>query len=217
MFMSHSACMLCLYIYHYTDLPVLMCHCRCTSEDDWLAQYKEHGQTYGEFMADCPWLANYQRRLRKLTFNFRGKNLPEKYPQAAIYILPVGDFDTDAAPPIDALMEFTQIFYNIPVKKLSGVEFEQVEKDLYWWQKDEKDRKKEPRRKKLRSRYDENSGHIQLQVDSSLLKLKFVVPDDAVCVIALSAFDLFADDPDLFVAGMAAGEHRVAIFSLFPL
>ena len=34
-------------------------------------------------------------------------------------------------------------------------------------------------------------------------------------MIALTMTDLFADKPDLFVAGMAAGNHRVAIFSLY--
>ena len=30
---------------------------RCTSADDWLAQYSEQGQTYDCFLRDCPWLS----------------------------------------------------------------------------------------------------------------------------------------------------------------
>ena len=149
---------------------------RCYSEDDWLAQYREHGQTFGEFMADCPWLASYQRRLHQLTFCAKGKDLPSKYPGAAIYIMPVGEFDSETTPQFEALMEFTQIFYNIPVKKLTGVVFERVGKDVFW--KDT--RMEKPRPQKLKSRYDEDSGHIQLQVDTSLLKLRKIMPSDAI-------------------------------------
>ena len=30
---------------------------RCSTTDDWLAQYKEEGQTYDKFVQECPWLS----------------------------------------------------------------------------------------------------------------------------------------------------------------
>ena len=32
-------------------------HSRCTSEDDWLAQYPEPGQSFNQFTGSCPWLS----------------------------------------------------------------------------------------------------------------------------------------------------------------
>ncbi len=36
---------------------------------------------------------------------------------------------------------------------------------------------------------------------------------DAICLMVLTMADLFNEAPDLFVAGMAAGNHRVEVFS----
>ena len=239
-------------------------HFRCTSEDDWLAQYKELGQSYRTFMAECPWLSTRQRKCMAQKFNPHGTTLPEKYYEGKIYVLPLGDFNSQTMPEFSDLMEYAEIFYNIPVRQLTGIELEVVNNEVYWVQKEVreqpieptengavikdqgvkeqdkgidnengdatpgtssminkgrgKQRKRKPaqeRRHKLKSRSDPASGSIQLCVDGGLLKLKRVVPDDAICVIALTSMDLYADDPDLFVAGMAAGGFRVAIFSLF--
>ena len=45
--------------------------------------------------------------------------------------------------------------------------------------------------------------------------MRHVIPSDALCLIGLTPYDLYEANPDLFVAGMAAGNERVAIFSLF--
>lgn len=39
------------------------------------------------------------------------------------------------------------------------------------------------------------------------------IADDALCLIGLTMVDLFEDETDLFVAGLAAGNQRVAVFS----
>ena len=55
------------------------------------------------------------------------------------------------------------------------------------------------------------SGHIQLKVDSIHNLLRQQIADDALCLIGLTMVDLYEDDPDLFVAGLAAGSQRVAV------
>ena len=55
------------------------------------------------------------------------------------------------------------------------------------------------------------SGHIQLKVDSIHNLLRQQIADDALCLIGLTMVDLYEDDPDLFVAGLAAGNQRVAV------
>ena len=52
------------------------------------------------------------------------------------------------------------------------------------------------------------------KVQDILLTLKGYLPDDELCLIALTMSDLFDTKPDLFVAGMASGRNRVAVFSL---
>ena len=46
-------------------------------------------------------------------------------------------------------------------------------------------------------------------VGDSVLRTK--LPDDAICLMALTVEELFDTEPDLFVAGMASGGHRVAV------
>lgn len=67
----------------------------------------------------------------------------------------------------------------------------------------------------LRTRYHEKSNHSQICVTSILNLLKKVVPLDARCLIALTMYDLYGNDTDLFIAGLAEGNCRVAAFSLF--
>ena len=55
------------------------------------------------------------------------------------------------------------------------------------------------------------SGHIQLKVDSIHNLLRQQIADDALCLIGLTMVDLFEDETDLFVAGLAAGNQRVAV------
>lgn len=69
------------------------------------------------------------------------------------------------------------------------------------------------RRAHLHSRYDKTSGHRQLMVNDLLLQLRQNIPADALCLISLTMWDLYETEPDLFVAGMAAGSRRVAAFS----
>lgn len=67
----------------------------------------------------------------------------------------------------------------------------------------------------LRTRYDETTKHSQICVAGILNLLKKVVAEDARCLVALTMYDLYGDDPDLFIAGLAMGNCRVAAFSLY--
>ena len=187
---------------------------RCTSIDDWLAQYCEEGQSYSDFQVQCPWLSGRKVKYVKHTFNPIGSNLAEKYPNGVIYILQLGEFDR-RAPHFDALIEYAQLFYCLRVKKLPKVKLETKGEKLYWIHEEELDDGSIATIETLvRSRHDASSGNCQLRVHSGLTQLRDYMPDDGICLIALTMYDLYEDNTDLFVAGMAAGNQRVAMFSL---
>jgi hypothetical protein len=71
-----------------------------TSELDWLANYKERGQTYANFLDDCPFLDD--------------KNLSEKY----IYLTLLDHDDRLSLLNIDRLIDYTQRFFQMKVKLL---------------------------------------------------------------------------------------------------
>lgn len=50
-----------------------------------------------------------------------------------------------------------------------------------------------------------------MKVDSIHSLLRQHIPEDALCLIGLTMTDLFEDETDLFVAGLAAGNQRVAV------
>lgn len=200
-----------------------------TSIDDWLAQYKEPGQSYSEFLRECPWLSSRKWKQTKQAFDPVGRSIREKYPVGKIYLLPLGEFSTGrgSAPSFSALMEYVRCFYGIPVQVLSGIELHTQGKEVYLtWagsngdkkehqQADGRKRRRSPRshRHELECRHDSTTGHTQLRVNSILVSLKQYVPCDAFFVMALTMLDLYEDKTDLFVAGMAAGNHRVGVFS----
>ena len=54
-------------------------------------------------------------------------------------------------------------------------------------------------------------GSLQIRADSIHNQLQQTIPNDALCLVGLTMADLYEDDPDLFVAGLAAGNLRVAV------
>ena len=194
-----------------------------TSIDDWLAQYNETGQTYKQFLRECPWLSNRKLKYIKSTFDPSGSSLPQKYPGAKIYLLPLGEFDSVSAPDFSDLAEYAQLFLCLPVEILPPVKLD-VDKDVVHWVDTTESRElsrhegatrksRRTARYRLDSRFDDKSGHYQLNVSSLLLKLKQCIPNNALCLVALTMADLYETSTDLFVAGMAAGNHRVGVFS----
>ncbi|XP_062596034.1 archaemetzincin-2-like [Saccostrea cucullata] len=191
-----------------------------TDIDDWLAQYCEEGQTYREFCEECPWLSSRKWAYMKQTFKPKGENILEKYPEGKIYLLPLGEFDSDHCVDFDQLREFSQMYLGIDVVSLPGVKLDIKDRSVSWIEDSQpgvpsRAQRSSSRVKKhtLNARFNTKPKHYQICVDEVLLRLKQRIPDDALCMIALTMSDLYGDDRDLFVAGMAAGKHRVAIFS----
>lgn len=201
----------------FTKLP------QPTSIDDWLAQYNEDGQTYRMFLSECPWISKRKRKYMHQKFNPHGKTLLEKYPEGKIYLLPVGEFTEENCAKFSDLAEFAEAYLGVPVCQLPGIRLENEGGQVYWYEQpgqepvSTKSGRKSQRVKKshINSRYNSGTKHMQLKLDISLLKLRTIVPDDAICMIGLTMYDLYETDRDLFVAGMAAGNFRVAIFSFF--
>ena len=68
------------------------------------------------------------------------------------------------------------------------------------------------REAELRAR--RHGERVQLQVGGVLEQLRSVRSErPALMVVAVTMHELFDEEPDLFVAGMAAGNHNVAVFS----
>ena len=196
---------------HQTSLSPLP---KPTSIDDWLAQYKEPGQDFARFLSDNPWLSSRKWRQMTCDFNSKGKTITERYPGAAIYLVPLGSFDT-AAPAFSDLAEYVRLFYGLPVKSIDGVDLEFEKTSAVYLTREASPFSSSRRKQKLllQLRYNRTTGHRQLQVGSILTALRQLIPADALFVVALTMEDLYDENPDLFVAGMAAGNHRVGMFS----
>lgn len=194
---------------------------RPASIDDWLAQYCEVGQTYKQFMSQCPWLSSRKRKYMSQEFASSGQSIKDKYPDGKIYIVPVGDFEEVGYNFYASLLKYTEIFLGLPVVSLPKIKLEESKDKIFWVEdavKPPTDRRRiseRTKRHELNSRYNPETGHRQMCVDSSLMQLRKFIPRDALCMIGLTMTDLYGDDTDLFVAGMAAGNQRVAIFSLY--
>lgn len=188
--------------------------------DDWLAQYCEEGQTYRQFCRECPWLSTRKWVYTKQKFNSKGNTILEKYPEGKIYLLPLGKFDSDHCVDFNHLQEFSQIYLGIDVVSMPGIKLDITNNAVSWIEDSLPDESARGQRtssrikkQTLNARFNSKPKHYQIQVDEVLLKLKRKIPDDALCMIGLTMSDLYGDETDLFVAGMAAGKHRVAIFS----
>ena len=54
-------------------------------------------------------------------------------------------------------------------------------------------------------------------MDTGLLCLQSLMPDDGICMMVLTMNDLYAEVTDLFVAGIAQMKYRMGIFTLHRL
>ena len=91
------------------------------SIDDWLAQYKEEGQSYKNFLRICPWISGRKVKYMKQKFVSDGKNIKERYPDGKIYLQPLGEFDSDSSPSVDDLRSYAKRFYSLSVVILPPV------------------------------------------------------------------------------------------------
>eukprot|EP01051_Picozoa_sp_SAG22_P003473 SAG22_NODE_170_length_16713_cov_33.746298_5_plen_393_part_00 len=190
-------------------------------EDDWLAQYIEPGQTMTEFLAGCPWLSRRKIKYYAGQFDGQADTLLGKYPGGTIYLQPIGSLDD--GPPIEALREYTARFYpgacvavlpalcvqmtaaKVSVKAGAAAGGGAGGGGVSMW----------PAGWVLDLPHRREGSAIQLQIDGVLDMLRQASrPADALMVVAVTMLELFDSPPDLFVAGMAQGNTRVAVFSL---
>jgi len=176
---------------------------QCTSIDDWLAQYNESGQTFNDFLIQCPWFPR-----RKADRSVLSKRFPEK----AIYVVQVGDFQSENSPDFAALVDYARTFLGLPVRTLNPIGLEITKTGHVDWIMSDEGRTTKIH---VKCRHNTASGHYQLNVEATLELLKKLKPNSALCLIALTVSDLYEAPRDLFVAGMASGNQYVAIFSLF--
>ena len=93
-----------------------------SSIDDWLAQYNEEGQTYSQFLYECPWLSRRKRKYMPTKFNAEGPTLIKRYSDSKIYLLPLGEFDSQrGAPSFSELADYASVFFSLPVVVLPPV------------------------------------------------------------------------------------------------
>ncbi|CAG5131164.1 unnamed protein product [Candidula unifasciata] len=187
------------------------------SVDDWLAQYVEDGQSFREYLKENPWFSKRKSKFMKQAFRSDGNTLCEKYPEGKVYIAKIGDF-SDADISFDSLIDYIRRFLCVPVQVLNELAIEKRNNDLIFVKKPScrSSGRAEARIRKscLQTRFNAKTKHIQIEVDSILAQIRSIIPGDALCLIGLTLYDLYGDDSDLFVAGMAAGNRRVAVFSL---
>ena len=147
----------------------------------------------------------------KQQFYPTGTTLSEKYPSGKIYILPFGFTENGVSPDIDALVQYTEAFYGLPIKVLPAIAIKELKDKLSWVEEKSEDLSITHH---LSTRYNRKWKKHQICVPPLLNAVKHMLPDDAICLMALTMFDLYEAKEDLFVAGMAAGNHRVGLFSL---
>ena len=174
------------------------------SEDDWLAQYVEPGQTMAEFLGTCPWLGRRKRKYYKGPFVPQGENTLEKYPGAKIALLPLGDMSIGSAdgPSMQALQRYTEAFYSgIEVVILPTVQVvvPSAAGEPVLWRSSEAGSAATAEAELPHRRH---GKRIQLQIDGVLSQLRTVKAPGALMVVAVTMHELFDTPPDLFVAGM---------------
>jgi archaemetzincin len=187
-----------------------------SSQDDWLAHYNEGGQTFAQFMVQTPLLGKRKMKGIKGAFFSEENHIPRRYPGKSICILPIGDFPANVSPQLVHLKQYAEAFFCIDVKVLPAISLE-VTPNRAVLSLDDMHREaglRIPERKQeIMFRYHKKSGQYQLHATSLLQKLRNTVSEDAICTIAVTMSDLYESKSDLFLAGWAAGNARVACFS----
>lgn len=199
------------FLESFDDLPLP------ENESDWLAQYAEKGQTYQEFV-------QVSRTLES----------PASVGRTIIYLTLFGSLETFLFD-MNSLTDYTQRYFQMPVKQIDlftnihrNEETHEWKCKYFFFSFDCQNfvyvenqtgtlnmNNNRTRNFNIRTRYDETSKRCQIRVHGILNLLKKVVPNDGKCLIALSMYDLYDGDSDLFIAGLSLPNNRVAAFSLF--
>jgi len=174
-----------------------------TSQDDWLAQYNEEGQTYTKFLEETPWLSSRKINKYRDAFSKSGGNIKEKYPNGKIYLVELlNGGEKQISPDFKKLCEFSQLYLDMDVKPLAPITILDTGDNF---------QVEGSPRTRIGSR--RQNGKVQLDCPSILTYLRGILPSSAICLVAVTMYDLYEESPDLFVAGLADGNSRVAAFS----
>jgi len=183
---------------------------------DWLAQDVESPQSFSDYYQSIC--------LRNGKFKpFANAN------KSTIYILPLGSFNNpetnECYVDLNLLVQYTKAFYTgcqvsfLPVanitQRFTKEDRTKEKPKFYWLQEDEK------HEYEIKGRYDKNTKKRQLNVNPILDLLANIrkkrefqrTHNDCFCIMCVTLEDLYDDHPDLFVAGMANGGSKVAVFS----
>lgn len=163
-----------------------------TDELDYLAQLNDSGQDFEEFEQDCP------HEMNKFGF---------------IYYIRVGEFK-ETKIDFGDLIDYSKCFFSeAAVKKMDlSIDIKIVKHErakhgfliVAFYEKHEQI---------IEFRYHEETEKIQLYCESFHRFLSRIKPKDACCLVGLTEYDLYLDDSDLFIAGLAKGDIGVAVFS----
>lgn len=180
-------------------------------DSSWLAQVNEPGQTFEEYV-------------KFLTLR-SGKFKPNSNPENPnLYLLPISEDERiwpQSGPDLDGIVEYVSAFFCREVIPLDFVHLRPnpgrpSRKSVIW---------------KTGSHECEITGRIstshpprfQCHVDGLLTEIAAVRDDgsyngreisNAFALVGITMSDLYSGDPDLFIAGMAAGGSKVAVLSL---
>jgi len=67
----------------------------------------------------------------------------------------------------------------------------------------------------LGARFNKETKNFQLEVPTIFKLQNWIKPPDAYCMMGFTEIDLYEEDTDLFVAGLARYYDRVSVFSCF--
>lgn len=215
-------------LYDHSDDPQLFPPLpTCASRSDWLASVEEEPESVHEFLKFIG---------QRLPGRSKEPTYLHKYARSAnpgrstIYILPVGEIPTAESRILclPALLDYTRLMFPgfhvraLPAAHIAPQRSQGPGVVRFQWRDATPDAP--PLDVALgRTRWDKHTGRRQLHVDPLLSTLGAIrasgsfkrAHPDCFCVMGLSlGEDLYSHASDLFVAGMAAGGSKVAVFSL---
>lgn len=145
---------------------------RSPKPGDWLSVFPEPGQTFDRYSRSSPNLL--------------------RAPRNVIYLQPLGAFQEETSPSLQALQEFASLYFVaevrlLPTRDLGPNDFS--------------------------PRTNPRTHNRQLLTTDILEALKASVPADAYCLLAVTMQDLYPDPSWNFVFGQATLTDRVGVFS----
>ena len=149
---------------------------KCTSEDDWLAQYDEEGQSVAQFKLENPWFSKRKLKYMKQSFVSNGSTILEKYPSGKLFLLPIGDLNLN----LTKLANFAETYLGVPFSVLPTLETG-VDGGRVWVKRGEQ-------RRYVQARVAEN-GRFQINVTAALQEVRYHLEKNScnsLCVQSLS-------------------------------